>query len=76
MPDSIDVSPWEIPDSPLVGEGKKAVKLTFAKINWSWYFGNSEGRTPELVTKFVSLVKIKSIQDAELGRMWAGPSNL
>ena len=50
------------------------MKLTFAKINWWWHLGNSEGRTPESVTKFVSVVKIKSIQDAELGRMWVGPS--
>ena len=55
-------------------EKKKVVKLTFAKISWWLHLGNSEGRTPESQTKFISVVKIKSIQDAELGRMWLGPS--
>ena len=50
------------------------MKVTFAKTNWWWHLGNSEGRTLESVTKFVSVVKIKSMQDAELGRMWVGPS--
>ena len=74
LPDSIEVSPWEIPDSLPVGGGKKVVKLTFARINWWWHLGSCEGRTPEPVTKFVSVVKIKSVQDAELGGIWVGPS--
>ena len=54
--------------------GKKVVKLTFVKFNWWWQLENSERRTPESVTKLVSVVIIKSIQDAEWGRMWVGPS--
>ena len=50
------------------------MKLTFAKINWWWHLEHSEGRTPESATKFVLVVKIKSIQDAELRRMWVGQS--
>ena len=74
MPKTIDVSLWEIQDSPLIGKRKKVVKVTFAKNNWWWHLKNSEGRTPESVTKCVSVVKIKSIQGAELGRMWVGLS--
>ena len=50
------------------------MKLTFAKINWWWHLGNSEGRTPESVAKSVFVVKIKSIHDPELGRIWVDQS--
>lgn len=55
-------------------EGNKAVKLTYAKTDCWWHLGNSEGITPESVTKFFSVVKIKLIQDAEFGRIWIGPT--
>ena len=74
LTNSAVVSFWEIPDYPLIGRRKKVVKLTFANINWRWHLRNIEERTSELVTKFVFVMKIKSIQNAELGRMWVVPS--
>ena len=74
MPDSINVSPGEIPDSSLIDKRIKSSETHFCKNLLVMYLGSSEGRTPESVIKFVSVMKIKSIQGAELQRMWGVPS--